>query len=95
MEQPFIYIQIDSIFVYHLNKSLYGLKQAPWASYAPKMYNVRLDTIFSRCHSNPNVYSKKVGGHLIILFLYVDDLILIGSNIKLLTDVKSGLEKKF
>jgi hypothetical protein len=54
-----------------------------------------LDTNFSRCHSNPNVYTKKVGSHLIILFLYVDDLILIGSDPKLLTHVKSSLKKKF
>jgi hypothetical protein len=30
---------------------------------------------FSRCHSDPNVYTKKVGSHLVILVLYVDDLI--------------------
>ena len=54
-----------------------------------------LDTGFSRCHSNPNVYTKEVGNHLIILFIYVDDLILIGSDPKLITHVKSSLKKNF
>jgi hypothetical protein len=54
-----------------------------------------LDTGFSRCHSNTNVYTKKVGIHLIILLLYVDGLILTGSDLKLLTHVKSSLKNKF
>ena len=54
-----------------------------------------LDTGFSRCHSNPNVYTKKVGNHLIIHVLYVDDLILTSSDPKPLTHVKSSLKKFF
>ena len=54
-----------------------------------------LDTNFSRCHSYPNVYTKKLGNNPIILVLYVDDLILTGSDPKLLTHVKSSLKQKF
>ena len=54
-----------------------------------------LDTGFSRCHSDTNVYTKKVGKHLIILVLYVDDLILTGSGPKLITHVKSSLKQNF
>jgi hypothetical protein len=94
MEQPPGYIQNDSSLVCHLKKSLYGLKQAPRAWYA-KMDSFLIATGFSRCHSNPNVYTKKVGSHLIILVLYVDDLILTGSESKLLNHVKTSLKKKF
>jgi hypothetical protein len=59
------------------------------------MENFLLDTGFFRCHSNPNVYTKKVGSHIIILFLYVDDLIITGSELKILTHVKTILKKKF
>jgi hypothetical protein len=59
------------------------------------MENILIDTRFSRFHSDPNVYTKKVGSHLIILVLYVDDLILIGSDSKLLNHVKTRLKKKF
>ena len=84
MEQPLGYVQDNSSPVCLLNKSLYGLKQARRAWYT-KMDSFLLDTGFSRCHSNPNVYTKKVGNHLIILVLYVDDLILTGSDPKLIT----------
>ena len=72
----------------------YGLKQAPRAWYA-KMDSFLLNTGFSRCHSNPNIYTKKVGNHLIILVLYVDDLILTGRDPKFITHVKSGLKQNF
>ena len=93
MEQPLRYVQDSSSLVCLLKKSLYGLKQAPIAWYA-KMDNFLLDTGFSRCHSDPNVYTKKVGNHLIILVLYVDDLILTRDP-KLITHVKSSLKQNF
>jgi hypothetical protein len=79
MEQPPSYVQNDSSLVYHLNKYLYGLKKSPQAWYA-KMDNFLIATGFSRYHFDPNVYTKKVGSHLIILVLYVDDLILTSSD---------------
>ena len=94
MEQPPGYVQDNSSLVCLLKKSLYGLKKAPRAWYA-KMDSFLLDTGFSRCHSDPNVYTKKVGNHLIILVLYVDDLILTGSDPKLITHVKSNLKQNF
>ena len=94
MEQPPRYVQNNFILVCLLKKSLYGLKQAPRAWYA-KMDSFLLDTGFSRCHSDPNVYTKKVGNHLIILVLYVDDLILTGSDPNLITHVKSSLKQNF
>jgi hypothetical protein len=53
-----------------------------------------LDTRFSIFDSDLNVYTNKVGIHLIILFIYVDDLILTGSDPKILTHVKSILKNK-
>jgi hypothetical protein len=94
MEQPPSYVQNDSSLVFRLNKSLYGLKQAPRAWYA-KMDSFLIATGFSGCHSDPNVYTKKVVSHLIILVLYVNDLILTGSDSKLLNHVKPSLKKKF
>jgi hypothetical protein len=94
MEQPPSYVQNDSILICPLQKSLNGLKQAPRAWYA-KMDSFLLDIDFSRCHSDPNVYTKKVGSHLIIRVLYVDDLVLTGSDLKILTHVKYILKNKF
>eukprot|EP00253_Pinus_taeda_P033567 PITA_33567 len=94
MEQPTSFIQKNSSLIFWLKKSLYGLKQAPWAWYA-KMDSFHLETIFSRCHSDNIVYTKKVVISLIIIVLYVDDLILTGSDPNLINHVKSSLKKKF
>jgi hypothetical protein len=42
-----------------------------------------------------NVYTKKVGIHLIILIIYVDDLILTDSDAEILTHDKSSLKNNF
>eukprot|EP00253_Pinus_taeda_P025673 PITA_25673 len=94
MEQPPEFIQIGSSLVCQLKKSLYGLKQAPRSWYA-KMVSFLLDTRFSRCHSDNTVYTKKVGKSLIILVIYVDDIILTGSDPNLINHVKSSLKNKF
>eukprot|EP00253_Pinus_taeda_P019690 PITA_19690 len=94
MEQLIDFIQTDSSLVYRLKKSLYGLKQAPRAWYA-KMDSFLLETGFSKCHSDNIVYTKKVGKSPIIPILYVDDLILTGSDPNLINHVKSKLKKKF
>eukprot|EP00253_Pinus_taeda_P027982 PITA_27982 len=59
------------------------------------MDNFLLETDFSRCHFDNTVYTKKVGKSLIILVLYVDDLILTGSDPNLINHVKSSLKNKF
>eukprot|EP00253_Pinus_taeda_P034461 PITA_34461 len=94
MEQPIGFIQTYSSLLCWLKKSLYGLKKAPRAWYA-KMDSFLLESDFSRCHSDNTVYTKKVGKSLIILVLYVDDLILTGSDPNLINHVNSSLKKKF
>jgi hypothetical protein len=94
MEQPPGYVQNESSLVFLLKKSLYGIKKSSRAWYA-KMDNFLITIGFSRFQSDPNVYTKKLGSHLIILVLYVDDLILTGSDSKLLKHVKTSLKKKF
>ena len=94
MEQPLGYVDNDSSLVLHIKKYLYCLKQDSQAWYA-KMDNFIIAIRFSRCHFDPNFYTKKVGSHLIILVLYVDDLILTGSDSKLLNHVKTNLKNKF
>eukprot|EP00253_Pinus_taeda_P036368 PITA_36368 len=94
MEQPTGFIQTNSSLVCQLTKYLYGLKQAPRAGHA-KMDIFLSEIGFSRCHSDNTIYTKKVGKSLIILVLYVDDLILIGSDPNLINHVKSNLKRKF
>ena len=93
MEQPPGFVQ-DSTLVCRLRRSLYGLKQAPRAWYE-KMDSFLLSTGFTRCHSDPTVYIQHLGDDILIPFLYVDDLILLGSSSSMLQDVKNALMDQF
>ena len=54
-----------------------------------------LDNGFSSCHSDNTVYTKKVGKSFTIHVLYVDYLILTGSDLNHINHVKSSLKNKF
>ena len=54
-----------------------------------------LDTSFSKCHYDPNAYTKKVENHLIIIIHYVDVPIITETDHNLLAHVKYDLKKKF
>jgi len=69
--------------VYLLKKTLYGLKQAPRA-----WYN-RIDEFlsklgFAKSLSESTLYIKGNQANSIVIYLYVDDLLVIGSNVELI-----------
>jgi hypothetical protein len=77
-----------------LKKSMYGLKQLP------RMWYQIFDTYvlgigFTRSKEDHCVYFKLIGDHLIYLFLYVDNKLLIGNNKEIIQDVKTQLSSKF
>ena len=96
-----VYIEQPEGFVAHnkethvcrLMKALYGLKQAPRAWYE------RIDTYlqkmgFVKSEADANLYYLMVGGEILILVLYVDDLFLTGS-LRLIVDCKRNLAEEF
>ena len=86
MEHPPGFVH-DSSLVCQLHRSLYGLKQSPRVWYE-KMDNFLLFIGFAHCHSDPTVYIWREGTTLLILVLYVDDLILIGSSSSMIQSVQ-------
>ena len=62
-----------------LKKSLYGLKQAPRAWYS-RIDSYLLSIGFQKSEVDPNLYFIVVGGDLLILLLYVDDLFITRSQ---------------
>ena len=73
-----------------LVKSLYGLKQAP-EQWHGKFDNVRLRiNVCDKC-----VYVKDTDKGYVILCLYVDDMLIIGSNDKMIKTTKKLLNSKF
>ena len=93
MEQPQGFVK-DSSLVCRLWRSLYGLKQTPRAWYE-KMDSFLLASHFTRYHSNPTVYIQCHGVDLLILVLYVDDLIIIGSSSSIIQSVQQALREQF
>ena len=48
-----------------------------------------------RCQSDPNVYLQKYDGHLIIIVLYVDDVLITGSTLASISFIKTALHDAF
>ncbi|BBH07344.1 hypothetical protein Prudu_019255 [Prunus dulcis] len=95
MKQPQGFV--DSQYPNHvckLQKSLYGLKQAPRAWNAK--FTGYLPTLgFSVSHSDPSLFVKKTEVAVVILLLYVDDIIITGSDPSLVTSVIQALSEVF
>jgi Reverse transcriptase (RNA-dependent DNA polymerase) len=73
--------------VLKLKKWMYGLKQASRA------WNIRIDNYFKengfkQCPFKTTIYVKTCKDELLIVTLYVDDLIFIGNNQRLIDESK-------
>nr|GEV77339.1 retrovirus-related Pol polyprotein from transposon TNT 1-94 [Tanacetum cinerariifolium] len=60
--------------VYRLKKALYGLKQAPRAWY-DTLTRFVLDNKFSKGVVDPTLFTRKIGKHILLVQIYVDDII--------------------
>jgi hypothetical protein len=80
--------------VCRLKKALYGLKQAPRAWYI-KIDRYLVQQGFQRSPSNSNLYVKRVGNEIILLVVYVDDIIITGSEEDEITWIKSNMGRAF
>ena len=77
-----------------LLKSLYGLKQAP------KQWHEKFDRTLTYAGFIVNeadrcVYYRYGGGEGVILCLYVDDILIFGTSLNLIKEVKNFLSKSF
>ncbi|KAI5346452.1 hypothetical protein L3X38_014331 [Prunus dulcis] len=81
-------------YVCKLKKSLYGLKQAPRAWNA-KFTGYLPALGFKISQSDPSLFVKHEGSDVIMLLLYVDDIILTGSNADLVQSVVDNLSSVF
>ena len=77
-----------------LLKSLYGLKQAP------KQWHEKFDRTLTSAgfvvnEADKCVYYRYGGGEGVILCLYVDDILIFGSSLKVIEEVKGFLTNNF
>ncbi|KAL0324772.1 UNVERIFIED_CONTAM: Retrovirus-related Pol polyprotein from transposon RE1 [Sesamum radiatum] len=80
--------------VCHFHSSIYRLKQAF------RSWNIRFDEViksydFVKNEFDPCIYKKVSKSLVVFLVLYVDDILLIGNDIKMLGDMKSWLSMQF
>ncbi|KAG7538693.1 Zinc finger CCHC-type superfamily [Arabidopsis suecica] len=81
--------------VYKLNKALYGLRQAPRA-WNNKLNQILKELQFVKCSKEPSVYRKTIGENLnLLVAVYVDDLFVTGTNIKVINRFKDEMASKF
>nr|CAE04807.2 OSJNBb0022P19.2 [Oryza sativa Japonica Group] len=95
MDQPDGYVlEGQEGMVCKLLKSLYGLKQAP------KQWHEKFDTTLTSAgfvvnEANKCVYNRYGGGEGVILCLYVDDILIFGTSLNVIEEVKDYLSKSF
>ena len=95
MRQPEGFIKEDrKNLVCRLKKSLYGLKQAPRQWYK-KFDSFMSSHGFTRCQADHCCYFKKFDNNFIILLLYVDDMLVAGSDMQEIVNLKQKLSKQF
>ena len=80
--------------VYKLNKALYGLRQAPRA-WNDKLNQVLKELQFEKCTMEPSVYMKQVKQDTLLIGIYVDDLFVSGTNIKIIEKFKEEMASNF
>ncbi|KAL5739216.1 hypothetical protein ACOSQ2_028396 [Xanthoceras sorbifolium] len=80
--------------VCRLKKSLYGLKQAPRQWYK-KFDSFMSSSGFTRCQADHCCYIKRFNNSFIILLLYVDDMLVAGSDMQEIMNLKRELSKQF
>jgi hypothetical protein len=95
MEQPegFV-IQGEEEKVYLLKKALYGLKQAPRAWYN-RIDAHLLDLDFTKSLSEFTLYLRKINDELLAVSLYVNDLLVTGSNMEQIDVFKREMKNVF
>jgi len=80
--------------MYKLKKALYGPKQDPRAWYA-RIYDPFHQYGFTRRKSEPTIYIMKKGQDILLMYLYVYDLIYMGSCAQLNDDFKVSMMQEF
>ncbi|WJZ86304.1 hypothetical protein VitviT2T_005772 [Vitis vinifera] len=81
--------------VYKLHKALYGLKQAPRARYS-RIDSHLIQLGFRRSENEATLYLKQNDDGLqLVVSPYVDDMLVTGSNVKLLADFKMEMQDVF
>ena len=95
MEQPPGFVAQGEIGrVCRLQKSLYGLKQSPRAWFGK--FNQAVEKFgMQKSKSNHSVFYRNSSSDIILLVVYVDDIVITGSDSKCISSLKSFVQSQF
>jgi hypothetical protein len=80
--------------VYKLLKALYGLKQAPWAWYA-RFKTFLLEHGYVMGSVDKTIFTLNHGTDFLLVQIYVDDIIFVGSSHTLMSRFQEMIESEF
>lgn len=80
--------------VYKLRKARYGLRQAPRA-WNEKLNKVLGSPGFVKCTKEPAIYQKVEKEHVLLVAVFIDDLLVIGTSLDRIKEFKIGMAKNF
>lgn len=81
-------------FVCKLKKAIYGLKQSPRAWYA-KLSSVLIVNGLKRSDADSSLFFRRDTYGIVVVLIYVDDIVITGSNEKCISQLKFLLHQKF
>ncbi|GJU58100.1 retrovirus-related pol polyprotein from transposon TNT 1-94 [Tanacetum coccineum] len=95
VSQPEGFVDPDhQTHVYNLKKALYGLKQAPRA-WHNTLSRFLLDNKFSKGVVDPTLFTRKIGKHIFLVQIYVDDIIFASTDPKACDIFSKEMSLKF
>jgi hypothetical protein len=84
----------STTLVCKLHKSIYGLKQSSRAWHAKLSFALE-DLGFTRSSADSSLFIQLGSSHKLVVLIYVDDLIIAGSNNDSITQLKRELQQQF
>ena len=95
MQQPQGFIdEQNPNLVCRLHKALYGLKQAPRAWFE-KLHRALLSFGFVSAKSDQSLFLRFTLSHITYVLVYVDDILVIGSDTTVITSLIAQLKSEF
>lgn len=72
--------------MYRLKNSLYGHKQASMQQFS-KLPEALLSKVFIASRNDYSLFIKTISGYLIVIVVYVDEILLGGDDLTIMTDL--------
>ncbi|GJU63787.1 retrovirus-related pol polyprotein from transposon TNT 1-94 [Tanacetum coccineum] len=95
VSQPESFVDPDHpTHVYRLKKAIYGLKQSSRVWY-DTLSRFLLDNKFSKGAVDPTLVTQKIGKHILLVQIYVDDIIFVSSDPKACDIFSNEMSSKF